>query len=60
VCHRHAQPGLVLYLSRPLLCLLCGDIGFVYPAMFMVLIGPSLLYFDKVGGVCCMMFIDSY
>jgi hypothetical protein len=28
------------------LCLrfLCGDIGFVYPAMSMVVIGPSLLY----------------
>jgi hypothetical protein len=23
---------------------LCGDIGFVYPAMSMVVIGPSLLY----------------
>jgi hypothetical protein len=33
---------------------------FVYSAMSMVVIGPLLLYEDKVGGVCCMMFIDSY
>jgi hypothetical protein len=31
-------------LSRPVLWLLCRDIGFVYPAMSMVVIGPSLLY----------------
>jgi hypothetical protein len=29
-------------LSRPLLRLLLGDIGFVYPVMSMVVIGPSL------------------
>jgi hypothetical protein len=32
------------WVSRPLLWLLCGDISFVYPAMSMVVIGPSLLY----------------
>jgi hypothetical protein len=25
-----------------------------------MVIGPSLHYKDKVSGVCCMMFIDSY
>jgi hypothetical protein len=39
---------------------LCGDIGFVYPGMSMMVIGPSLLYLYKDSGVCCMMFIDSY
>ncbi len=29
-------------LSRPLLRLLLGDIGFVYPVMSMLVIGPSL------------------
>jgi hypothetical protein len=28
--------------SRPLLRLLLGDIGFIYPVMSMVVIGPSL------------------
>jgi hypothetical protein len=35
------------------------NIGFIYPAMSMMVIVPSLLYKDKVSGVCCMMFIDS-
>jgi hypothetical protein len=44
----------------PLCCYVyLENIGFVYPAMSMVLTSPSLLYKDKVGGVCCMMFIDS-
>ncbi len=30
------------YMSRPLLRLLLGDIGFVYPVMSMMVIGPSL------------------
>jgi hypothetical protein len=47
-----------MYVSRPLLRLLLGDIGFVYPVMSMVVIGPFLYYY-KDGGVCCMMFIDS-
>ncbi len=37
-----------LFIGAPCLALclrlLCGDIGFVYPAMSMVVIGPSLLY----------------
>jgi hypothetical protein len=38
--------------SRPLLRLLLGDIGFVYPVMSMVVIGPSLpiLSCDVYGG----------
>jgi hypothetical protein len=28
--------------------------------MSMMVIGTSLLYYDKVGRVCCMMFIDSF
>ncbi len=44
---------------------LCEDICFVYPAMSMVGIGPSLLYHESRWNagrrtVCCMMFIDSY
>ncbi len=30
---------------------LCGDIGFVYPAMSMVVIGPSLLKYTKKKSV---------
>jgi hypothetical protein len=30
------------YMSRSLLRLLLGDIGFVYPVMSMMVIGPSL------------------
>jgi hypothetical protein len=36
------------YMSRPLLQLLCGDIGFVYPAMSMVVLGPSLLHYNGI------------
>ncbi len=59
----HLRPHVVLYVHTCLaLCyyVYVENIGFVYPAMSMVVIGPSLLYYDKAGGVCCMMFIDSY
>jgi hypothetical protein len=39
---RHKQYWNLLLLSRPLLRLLLGDIGFVYPVMSIVVIGPSL------------------
>ncbi len=35
-------PGQIGLLSRPLLRLLLVDIGFIYPVMSMVVIGPSL------------------
>ncbi len=44
-----------------LYCYVClENIGFVYPAMSMSVIGLLLLYLDKVGAVCCMMFIESH
>ncbi len=42
------------------LCLLYDleNIGFVYPSLSMIVIGPLLLCLDKVGAVWYMMFID--
>jgi hypothetical protein len=48
------QTGGFLHLkavSRPLLRLLLGDIGFVYPGMSMVVIGPSLPILRKTKTV---------
>jgi hypothetical protein len=47
------------FLSRPLLKLLLRDIGFVYPVMSMMEIGPSLPILRQRGWSLLYVFIDS-
>jgi hypothetical protein len=53
----HAREQAV-YFDCLVLCLLYGleNIGFVYPSMSMIVIGHLLLYLDKDGAVCSMMY----
>jgi hypothetical protein len=62
--YRHAQQECPFHfpvrcVSPSAVIVYLENIGFIYPAMSMMVIGPSLLYKDKVGGVFCMIFIDS-
>jgi hypothetical protein len=62
LCGRGGRSTHTVYTCLALCCYdYLENIGYVYPAMSMIIIGLSRTpILDKVGAVCCMMFIDMH